>query len=63
MSDYNDPNLYLWPHCGQVIAIGDDELAGDEEVVRQRMNHACPSAPIIPVEADTLTNPAIREPA
>jgi hypothetical protein len=53
MSDYNDPNLYLCPHCGQVIAIGNDELAGDEEVVPQRMNHASPGAPTIPIEADS----------
>ena len=48
MPDYDDPNLYLCPHCGQVIVIGNDELAGDEEVVRLRMNHPCPGAPTIP---------------
>ena len=45
MSDYIDPTLYLCPHCGQVIAIGNDELAGDDEVVRQRMSHLCPGRP------------------
>jgi hypothetical protein len=33
MPDYDDPILYLCPHCGQVIIIGKDELGGDEEVV------------------------------
>ena len=40
------------PHCGQVIDIGNDELAGDEEVVRLRMNHPCPGAPTSPADAD-----------
>lgn len=50
---HNDhPNLYACPHCGEVIDIGNDELAGDEEVVRLRMNHPCPGAPTSPADAD-----------
>jgi hypothetical protein len=52
--DYDDPNLYLCPHCGQVILIGNDELAGNEEVVRLRMSHPCPGVPTIRVDADSF---------
>jgi hypothetical protein len=53
MPDYDDPNLYLCPHCGQVIIIGNDEPSGDEEVVPQRLSHPCPAAPTIPVDAES----------
>lgn len=39
-----EPNLYRCPRCGVTIEIGSDDLAGDEDVVRQRIAHACEPA-------------------
>lgn len=37
----DDPNLYQCPRCFKVLEIGTDDLAGDEDVVRQRIAHDC----------------------
>ena len=37
-----EPNIYTCPACLFTVDLGNDELAGDEEVVATRISHVCP---------------------
>jgi hypothetical protein len=41
---YRDVNIWTCGRCGHAVDVGTDDLAGDENTVRQRMAHDCKPA-------------------